>query len=163
MTRVRELISMQYQITGDSVVVVPGLISRGRISRETFMKDLAGLPVMYSGDPLLPHPALSQWLEIRVREAQTWLPGNLSPKHTGGRRAPPLCLCPDVVLHDAIGQQVHLLGPRSSRACCSGRACRTGSTASQRDPRCRFIGSTNQPNVPTNTPMQHHAGSPCRG
>ncbi len=71
MTRVRELISMQYQITGDSVVVVPGLISRGRISRETFMKDLAGLPVVYSGDPLLPHPALSQWLEIRVREAQT--------------------------------------------------------------------------------------------
>ena len=70
-TRVRELISMQYQITGDSVVVVPVLISRGRISRETFMKDLAGLPVVYSGDPLLPHPALSQWLESRVREAQT--------------------------------------------------------------------------------------------
>ena len=70
-TRVRELISMQYQITGDSVIVVPVLISRGRVSRETFMKDLAGLPVIYSGDPLLPHPALSLWLESRVREAQT--------------------------------------------------------------------------------------------
>lgn len=67
-TRVRELIAMQYQITGDTVVVVPVLISRGRISRETFMKDLAGLPVVYSGDPLLPHPALSQWLEGRVGE-----------------------------------------------------------------------------------------------
>lgn len=68
-TRVRELISMQYQITGDTVVVVPVLISTGRISRETFMKDLAGLPVVYSGEPLLPHPALSQWLESRVGEA----------------------------------------------------------------------------------------------
>lgn len=69
-TRVRELISMQYRITGDTVVVVPVLISRGRISRETFMQDLAGLPVVYSGDPLLPHPALSEWLESRVREGQ---------------------------------------------------------------------------------------------
>jgi sirohydrochlorin ferrochelatase len=66
--RVRELITMQYRITGDTVVVVPVLISRGRISRESFMKDLDGLPVAYSGDPLLPHPALSQWLESRVGE-----------------------------------------------------------------------------------------------
>lgn len=77
-TRVRELISMQYQITGDTVVVVPVLISRGRISRETFMQDLAGLPVTYSGDPLLPHPALSQWLESRVVEART-LATNAAP------------------------------------------------------------------------------------
>lgn len=65
--RVRELIAMQYQITGDSVAVVPVLISRGRISRETFLKDLEGLPVIYGGDPLLPHPALSRWLEERSR------------------------------------------------------------------------------------------------
>ena len=58
-TRVRELIAMQYAMTRDTVVVVPVLISRGRVSRETFMKDLAGLPVVYLGDPLLPHPALS--------------------------------------------------------------------------------------------------------
>jgi hypothetical protein len=49
-------------------VVVPVLISRGRISRETFMQDLDGLPVVYSGDPLLPHPALSRWLQSRVGE-----------------------------------------------------------------------------------------------
>lgn len=69
-TRVRELIAMQYAMTHDTVVVVPVLISRGRVSRETFMKDLAGLPVVYLGEPLLPHPALSLWLESRVREEQ---------------------------------------------------------------------------------------------
>lgn len=67
--RVRELISLQYMLTGDTVVVVPVLISRGRISRETFLQDLAGLPVGYSGDPLLPHPAMSLWLEGRVDDA----------------------------------------------------------------------------------------------
>lgn len=66
--RVRELIAMQYLITHDTVAVVPVLISRGRVSRETFLKDLEGLTVVYSGDPLLPHPALSQWLEQRVKE-----------------------------------------------------------------------------------------------
>ena len=64
--RVRELIALQSMLTGDTVVVVPVLISRGRISRETFLQDLAGLPVTYSGDPLLPHPALSEWLESQV-------------------------------------------------------------------------------------------------
>lgn len=66
--RVRELIGMQYQLTHDTVVVVPVLISKGRVSRETFLKDLDGLPVAYSGEPLLPHPALAQWLEQRVEE-----------------------------------------------------------------------------------------------
>ncbi len=68
--RVRGLIAMQYPVTGDSAMVVSVPISRGRTSRETFMKDLAGLPVVYSGDPLLPHPALSQWLESRVAGGQ---------------------------------------------------------------------------------------------
>lgn len=67
-TSVRELIELQHRVTGDSVAVVPVLISRGRISRETFLADLAGLPVIYSGDPLLPHPALARWLEARVQE-----------------------------------------------------------------------------------------------
>ncbi len=66
--RVRELIAMQHLITHDTVAVVPVLISRGRISRETFLADLAGLPVVYSGEPLLPHPALAHWLEQRVAE-----------------------------------------------------------------------------------------------
>lgn len=67
-TRVRELITLQYRLTGDSVAVVPVLISRGRVSREKFLADLAGLPVIYSGEPLLPHPALARWLEARVTE-----------------------------------------------------------------------------------------------
>jgi sirohydrochlorin ferrochelatase len=67
-TRVRELISLQHRLTGDSVAVVPVLISRGRVSREKFLADLAGLPVIYSGEPLLPHPALARWLEERAAE-----------------------------------------------------------------------------------------------
>lgn len=70
-TRVRELIDLQHQVTGDTVVVVPVLLSRGRVSRETFLKDLTGLPVRYSGDPLMPHAGLSRWLEERVRDAVT--------------------------------------------------------------------------------------------
>lgn len=67
--RVRELIDLQRQVTGRDVVVVPVLISKGRVSRETFMADLAGLPVTYTGEPLLPHPGLARWIETRVREA----------------------------------------------------------------------------------------------
>jgi sirohydrochlorin ferrochelatase len=66
--RVRELIALQAELTGREVVVVPVLVSRGRVSREKFLADLAGLPVVYSGDPLLPHPALARWIESRVRE-----------------------------------------------------------------------------------------------
>ena len=76
--RVRELIELQGSLTGREVVVVPVLISRGRVSRETFLADLAGLPVVYSGDPLLPHPGLARWIEDRVRE-HTPGPVMLSP------------------------------------------------------------------------------------
>lgn len=67
--RVRELIGMQQALTGREVVVIPVLISKGRISRETFLADLAGLPVVYPGEPLLPHPALARWIERRARDA----------------------------------------------------------------------------------------------
>jgi sirohydrochlorin ferrochelatase len=67
-TRVRELIAMQRALTGQTVVVVPILVSKGRVSREKFMADLAGLDVVYSGEPLLPHPELARWIEARVRE-----------------------------------------------------------------------------------------------
>jgi sirohydrochlorin cobaltochelatase len=69
--RVRELIGLQSEITGQPVIVVPVLVSRGRVSRETFLKDLDGLPVVYTGDPILPHPALTSWIEQRVRETAT--------------------------------------------------------------------------------------------
>jgi sirohydrochlorin ferrochelatase len=65
---VRELIGLQHQLTGEPVVVVPVLISKGRVSREKFMADLAGLDVVYTGEPLLPSPELAKWIESRVRE-----------------------------------------------------------------------------------------------
>jgi sirohydrochlorin ferrochelatase len=65
--RVRELIELQNQLTKQEVVVVPALISRGRVSRETIVADLAGLPIRYTGEPLLPHPALARWIEEEVR------------------------------------------------------------------------------------------------
>ncbi len=65
---VRELIGLQNQLTGEPVVVVPVLISKGRVSREKFMADLAGLDVVYTGEPLLPSPELAKWIESRVQE-----------------------------------------------------------------------------------------------
>lgn len=63
--RLRELIALQAELTGKPVVVVPILISRGGISRSRLMADLAGLPIRYSGDPLLPHPAIAAWIARR--------------------------------------------------------------------------------------------------
>lgn len=66
--RVRELIEMQHAITGQPVTVVPVLVSKGRVSREKFTADLAGLDIIYEGTPLLPHPLLARWIERRVNE-----------------------------------------------------------------------------------------------
>lgn len=66
--RVRDIIDMQRQITGDTVIVVPVLISKGRVSREKFTADLNGLDIRYEGTPLLPHPLLARWIERRVTE-----------------------------------------------------------------------------------------------
>lgn len=64
---IRQIIELQHLATGKPVVVVPVLISTGQVSREKFPRDLAGLPVVYSGDALLPHPGLARWVEARVR------------------------------------------------------------------------------------------------
>lgn len=66
--RIREIIEMQHLLTRRDVVVVPVLISTGSVSHDKFPRDLAGLPVVYSGDALLPHPGLARWIEARVRE-----------------------------------------------------------------------------------------------
>lgn len=66
--KVRAEIQAQHAATGQPVVVVPVLISRGSVSEVKFRRDLEGLPVVYSGEPLLPHPGLSRWIEARVRE-----------------------------------------------------------------------------------------------
>lgn len=64
---IREMIELQYLATGKPVVVVPVLISTGQVSREKLPKDLAGLPIVYQGDALLPHPGMARWVEARVR------------------------------------------------------------------------------------------------
>jgi sirohydrochlorin ferrochelatase len=67
-TRVREFITLQHELTGQDVAVVPVLISRGKLSTEKLPRDLANLPILYNGEPLLPHPILAKWIEARVRE-----------------------------------------------------------------------------------------------
>lgn len=68
MRRVRERIEMQQLITGQPVIVVPVLVSKGRVNRETFRADLAGLDIVCEGTPLLPHAQLAAWIERRVTE-----------------------------------------------------------------------------------------------
>ena len=68
-TRVRELIALQRMATGQDVIVVPVLVSKGSVSRSKLPKDLAGTPSTYVGEPLLPHPAMARWIERRVRES----------------------------------------------------------------------------------------------
>jgi sirohydrochlorin cobaltochelatase len=65
--RVRETIELQHEVTGEPVVVVPVLISRGAISDEKLPADLQGLPIVYSGEALLPHEGIARWIEARVR------------------------------------------------------------------------------------------------
>jgi sirohydrochlorin ferrochelatase len=67
--RVRELIQLQHQLTGRDVVVVPVLISTGRVSTEKLPKDLQGLPMSYTDEGLLPHSGMARWVESRVRHA----------------------------------------------------------------------------------------------
>ena len=68
--RARELIMIQNDLTGKDVIVVPILISTGEVSQTKFPQDLEGLPIKYSGEALLPHPALVRLVETRSRE--TW-------------------------------------------------------------------------------------------
>ena len=67
--RVRELIQLQHQLTGREVVVVPVLISTGRVSTEKLPQDLKGLPMSYTSEGLLPHAGMARWVEARVRGA----------------------------------------------------------------------------------------------
>lgn len=66
---VRDLIELQYAATGKPVSVVPMFISQGSITRQNIPRDLAGLPIVYRGEPLLPSEHVTRWIERRVREA----------------------------------------------------------------------------------------------
>jgi len=54
--------------TGDSVVVLPVLISSGPIIEVTIPADLKGMPVRYSRVPLAPLAPLARWIE-RIAES----------------------------------------------------------------------------------------------
>ncbi len=68
-SRVRELIRLQHELTGQPVVVVPILVAKGRVSTEKLPKDLEGLPIAYTSEGLLPHAQMARWVESRVRGA----------------------------------------------------------------------------------------------
>jgi sirohydrochlorin cobaltochelatase len=63
---VRELVELQSALTGADVIVVPVLVSKGQVSRDKLPADLRGTPHVYSGEPLLPHPAMVRWIEARA-------------------------------------------------------------------------------------------------
>lgn len=67
--RIREIITLQHELTGHDVVVVPILVSKGYVSTHKLPADLEGLPVRYDGEGMLPHAAVSRWIERRVAEA----------------------------------------------------------------------------------------------
>jgi len=66
---VRDLIALQAAATGAEVIVVPVAISHGGFTDRTLRADLAGLPVRYDAEPLLPHDQVVRWIERQVREA----------------------------------------------------------------------------------------------
>jgi sirohydrochlorin cobaltochelatase len=63
----REMITLQAELTGRPVIVVPVLVANGRVTRETLPRDLVGLPVKYSGEALLADSSMAAWVEARVR------------------------------------------------------------------------------------------------
>jgi sirohydrochlorin ferrochelatase len=67
--RAREIIGLQRAATGQDVIVVPILVSSGDVANRKLPADLAGLPIVYAGTPLLPHEQMAAWVERRVREA----------------------------------------------------------------------------------------------
>lgn len=64
--QVREMIALQHELTGEDVIVVPVLVSTGSVSRDKLPADLTGLPVIYRGQALLPHPGMARWVEARA-------------------------------------------------------------------------------------------------
>jgi sirohydrochlorin ferrochelatase len=67
--RAREIIGLQRAATGQDVIVIPILVSSGDVANRKLPADLAGLPIVYAGTPLLPHGQMAAWVERRVLEA----------------------------------------------------------------------------------------------
>jgi sirohydrochlorin ferrochelatase len=60
---IRSTVEQLATAAGDSVAVLPVLISMGEINRVTIPKDLSGLPIRYTPVSLAPSPALARWIE----------------------------------------------------------------------------------------------------
>ena len=67
--RAREIIGLQQAATGKDVIVVPILVSSGDVSQRKLPADLAGMPIVYTGEPLLLDTKLARWVEHRVLDA----------------------------------------------------------------------------------------------
>ena len=80
--RIRELIQLQHEATGGPVVVLPTLTSAGVITEVKVPADLASLPIISRGDPLLPHPAIARWVEARLHEAWAYREAKGAQKRT---------------------------------------------------------------------------------
>lgn len=65
--RARDLVALQHRVTGQPVLVVPVLLSRGGIARGRLEADFSGLPVVLGATPLLPHSAIGRWIRSRLR------------------------------------------------------------------------------------------------
>lgn len=70
---IRETVNGLATAAGDSVAVLPILISSGSIDRVTIPKDLFALPIRYTATSLAPHDALARWIE-RVALAKAEMP-----------------------------------------------------------------------------------------
>lgn len=82
---VRDTVAALARRAGDSVVVLPILISTGNLDRVKLPGDLAGLPVVMRPMPLAPSPRLARWIE---RVAATAASGEGPVPGTSGRASP---------------------------------------------------------------------------
>lgn len=56
------------QERGHDVIVAPLFLSSGYFTSRMIPKRLQGLEYRYSGDPLLPHPLLTSWMDRQIHE-----------------------------------------------------------------------------------------------
>ncbi len=65
----RDTVMALAERNGDSVTVLPALISAGRITDVKIPNDLENLPIRYRRTPLAPLPELARWIERVARDA----------------------------------------------------------------------------------------------
>lgn len=66
---VRDSVAALARSAGDSVVVIPVLVSTGSLDRAKLPGDLEGLPVAMRPMPLAPSPRLARWIERVARDS----------------------------------------------------------------------------------------------